>query len=294
MTKCIISYSLKKDGKFIEHELMEYMNDGDSEYDGDTVVWTVELPKNVIERLMAAKHKGICVKEATISEYDKNSFLSDSFIAEFENGFEAGMPEDYVINEDKLADSSWCAPWTVGGEDWFRENMSPYDMGKAWAKKIVGEWEAWMADNGNRLTLEEEKNSEISFDGLTAKLPTRRNEYFHWYSNETKPQGAFLEINPYEKTFTVDWNPEIGNAVPEAVFSGRILCFGFPCTLPLNEVRSLVEDAAPYAARIVNGYSEEERNGSIVGVLNFDARKAAEAIEALCDGNPIPENSFRP
>lgn len=220
--------------------------------------------------------------------------LDDEFIAAFEEGFYDAMPSDYSLNEDRGNDVPWCNPWLGDGNDWFREDVSPYAMGKAWAEEVVGEWEACMADNGNRLTEDEERNSEITLDGLTATLPTSRDAYFRWYDGQACPQGAFLEIDPVGKTLVADWNPEIGNAVSDAVFNGRILRYGFPCTLPLRDVRELVEEAAPYAARVVKGYSEEWDGGKAVGVLDDDAREAAEAIEALCNGNPVPKACPRP
>lgn len=65
--------------------------------------------------------------------------MNKTFGTEFFDGFCDGAPESYNFEEDAATDSPWCAPWANYGVEtyeWFDANMSPYNMGKYYAKYI--------------------------------------------------------------------------------------------------------------------------------------------------------------
>ena len=218
------------------------------------------------------------------TQYNLDDILDGIFESDFADGFESAMPDDYCLQEDRQTDSPWCEPWydhSVPIADWYRTEMDAYDMGKAWADVVRDNWEGWFGgDMGNRLTgADEAKGDKLTVDGLTVYLPMSRAAYFHWYEGQCSPQGAYLELDPDDKSLIADWNGEIGNAIPFDVYHGRRMRYGFSPSTPLQEVRAFMEEIAPLAVRVIAGYSEDyDGNGNLVGRLNEDARDAEDEI----------------
>ena len=216
--------------------------------------------------------------------FDLDDILDGNFESEFQDGFESAMPEDYCLQEDRQADLPWCAPWydrqSYAIEEWYKPEMSAYEMGKAWAKGCLDSWQSWFGDQGNLLTgADEEKGDTLKLDHITVSLPMSRSAYFHWYPRECNPQPAYFELDPDDGTLIADWNAEIGNAVPFDVYYGRRLRWGFHADTPLQTVREIMEEIAPLADRVVAGYSEDyDGNGNLVGRLNEDARDAEDEL----------------
>lgn len=220
---------------------------------------------------------------AAQTDFNLDDILDGIFESDFADGFEAGMPDGYCLQEDRLTDIPWCAPWydtRVPISEWYDPSKDAYDMGKAWAVECDEGWLLYFGEQGNLLTgADKEKGDKITVDGLTVYLPMSRSAYFHWYEGQTNPQGAYLELDPADNSLVADWNGEIGNAIPMDVYNHRRFRYGFPATTPLQTVRELMEEIAPLAARVIAGYSEDyDGNGNLVGRLNADARDAEDEL----------------
>lgn len=220
---------------------------------------------------------------AAQTEFNLDDILDGIFESDFADGFESEMPDGYCLQEDRQSDSPWCEPWydrNVAISDWYDPELDGFDMGKAWAEKVRGDWESYFGEQGNLLTeADEAKGDKLKIDNLTVYLPMSRAAYFHWYEGQTNPQGAYLELDPADNSLIADWNGEIGNAIPMDVNNHRRFRYGFPATTPLQTVRELMEEIAPLAARVIAGYSEDyDSNGNLVGRLNDDARNAEDEL----------------
>jgi len=106
----------------------------------------------------------------------------------------------------------------------------------------------------------------------------------HWchYTNQTSAQGCYVELNCESGRFMADYNAEIGNGVPEAVWHGRTRRYEIPCLLaaPANK---LLAELAPLAQRIIDGYATVWDGNNHVGKLDADAQAAEAELARCCD-----------
>ncbi len=103
------------------------------------------------------------------------------------------------------------------------------------------------------------------------------------YGGQSNPQDCMVELDPESDppTLTARYNPEIGNAVPFAVYHGRVLRWSIPI-LKADAANTLLEEILPLAERIVAGYDCRWDGSNHVGHLDDDATEAQEAIADLC------------
>lgn len=69
------------------------------------------------------------------------------------------------------------------------------------------------------------------------KVSCRPN--FKIYPGQCTPQGAYIQINQF-KEIASGWNPELGGALPEAVWNERTIRFNLSPRLMENEIASIV------------------------------------------------------
>jgi len=108
---------------------------------------------------------------------------------------------------------------------------------------------------------------------------------YHRYPQQIYPQPAYLEIDPEKGAAILDWSGEIGNAVPAAVWHGRILRVSVSNTLTWDEIYKLVEDEAvqDLIARIIDGHETIWDGSNHVGHLSDDARAALEGLGTILE-----------
>jgi len=111
---------------------------------------------------------------------------------------------------------------------------------------------------------------------------TEGNELFCHYRNQTSPQPCYIELDCEGETLTADYNGEIGNAVPFAVWHRRTLRFDIPI-LTADAANRLLDEIAPLAQRVIGGYESVWDGSNHVGTYTDDAQRAIEEIENLCD-----------
>jgi hypothetical protein len=106
-------------------------------------------------------------------------------------------------------------------------------------------------------------------------------DLFRWYPGQSQPQDCYIEFDPSEGTLRASYNPEIGNAVPVAVWHKRILCWEIKA-LKADCANDLMRDLVPLCERIAAGYSERWDGSNLVGELDDDATDAAQDAEEKC------------
>ncbi|HUW71548.1 MAG TPA: hypothetical protein VMX33_15080 [bacterium] len=120
---------------------------------------------------------------------------------------------------------------------------------------------------------------EQGVDGLTFEtVPAGRAPLYKKYPGQVKAQGAFLELDEAGRV-SVDWNGEIGNAVPAAVYHHKVLRFPIPCDLSTLGICQLGEHVRPLLARIHAGHSVDWNGSNMVGRFTDDAAVAIEELE---------------
>lgn len=112
------------------------------------------------------------------------------------------------------------------------------------------------------------KTTDYEIECLKVSLPLRCEQYRFKYPTQYNYQKAYIELDPESKTLTCDWNGEIGNAVPFAVYHGRVLRFSFPPFTKLHDVRDCMKAIAPACAAMVKEYKERWDGNNWRGIWN--------------------------
>jgi hypothetical protein len=103
------------------------------------------------------------------------------------------------------------------------------------------------------------------------------------YPGQNDWQRAYIEIDPSSRTLSADYNGNVGNAVPMEVWHHRLLRVSLARPLPAADANALMEQVAPLAATVCDGWSEHWDGHNFVGVLDEDAQAALDQIEQACD-----------
>lgn len=105
------------------------------------------------------------------------------------------------------------------------------------------------------------------------------------YSGQTQPQGVFLEITP--NAATIDYDGEIGSAVPEAVYHHRTLRFYFNTGVPtVSAANDFLNDNIECIAEIAAGMGEHWDGNNMVGTLTDEADMAVQRLDLIIDADP--------
>ena len=99
-------------------------------------------------------------------------------------------------------------------------------------------------------------------------------ELYHKYPGQSERQDCYLELDLEAETLMCDWNCDIGNAVPMAVWHGMVRRYTIPC-LTSAAANALMDEILPIAERIFAGYERVWDGSNNVGRLDEDAADAA-------------------
>ncbi len=116
---------------------------------------------------------------------------------------------------------------------------------------------------------------------------------YHRYSHAQREQGAYIEIDPQQRTATANWDAETGNAVPMAVWYGRTLRYAVSPCLRGDAIADLLEspDVLSLLARICDGHSIVWDASNHQGQLTHDAAAASDELQRLLDDlTSYPDN----
>lgn len=92
---------------------------------------------------------------------------------------------------------------------------------------------------------------------------------FLQYSGQLKPQPAYIEVMPDGRVIP-GVNPEIGNAVPEGVWNGRIIRIPVPNLLTASGLDALLADVTPLIEEMLDHFEVDWDGSNQVG--RFDER----------------------
>jgi hypothetical protein len=116
---------------------------------------------------------------------------------------------------------------------------------------------------------------------VTVGKLTDPGELHHHYPNEIRPQPVVLSLDLEGGWLTCRYNPEVGNALPEAVYYNLALWWDLPI-LTAEAANRLLDDAKPLAQRILNGAEIRWTGDRHASVFDRDAEAAREEMAALC------------
>jgi hypothetical protein len=104
------------------------------------------------------------------------------------------------------------------------------------------------------------------------------------YPGQIFPQETFIYLDCDDEVLGAAYNPEIGNAVPEAAWRGSQIRFDIPVDVGMKRVNKLLKALVPVAERIISGY-ELKWNGN-----NHIASYTDEADDAVSEMREIISN----
>lgn len=113
---------------------------------------------------------------------------------------------------------------------------------------------------------------------LTVKHVADRNDLHCQYPGQTSAQPCYVELDCESATLRAAYNPEIGNGIPFAVHHGRTLRWSI-AALTADVANALLDELAPLAQRVVDGFEAVWDGNNMVGQLDADASAASEEID---------------
>ncbi|MBT9151341.1 MAG: hypothetical protein DDT40_01534 [candidate division WS2 bacterium] len=114
-----------------------------------------------------------------------------------------------------------------------------------------------------------------------ADLYNKLAPLYYRYPMQLAYQPAYIELNPSERSLGADYNVEVGNAVPSAVWHNCIYRLPIPATLRGSAVAALLRDpeVLHLAEVVCEGHSVEWDGNNQRGYLTEDGLEALEALE---------------
>jgi len=107
---------------------------------------------------------------------------------------------------------------------------------------------------------------------------TEPAELYRRYDGQSEAQDAYIELDLREGTLLADWDSEVGNAVPSAVYHGFERRYSIP-VLTAAAANRVMEEIAPMAARVLADWEEIWDGNNMVARLGTDAEAAEAEIE---------------
>ena len=106
--------------------------------------------------------------------------------------------------------------------------------------------------------------------------------YYH-YSGQYNAQPAYIEIDPAALNITADYSGVIGNAVPEAVWNGRIVRVMVHSSISGRDLTALFNDESFHnlVERIIAGHETFWNGSNYVGRDNDDASEALYTLSGV-------------
>lgn len=120
---------------------------------------------------------------------------------------------------------------------------------------------------------------------------TTPDELYRHYDGQSDAQDAYIELDLREGgTLLADYNSEIGNAVPGAVYHGFEIRYSIPA-LTGDAANRVMREILPLAERMVADWEEKWDGNNHVAVLGEDAQAASEEIAEHLGCNEYGDDS---
>lgn len=120
---------------------------------------------------------------------------------------------------------------------------------------------------------------------LTVNRDYRNNgpaPLYNRYPNQMHPQSAHLELTE-DGEVRVDYNGEIGNAIPADVFYERTLRWDIPENLSIEGIDSLLEKALPLLEQIQDHRTIVNNGANLIGLMDTTARACDNELENMIE-----------
>jgi len=101
------------------------------------------------------------------------------------------------------------------------------------------------------------------------------------YPGQLQPQPCYVCLDLRHGTLSAKYLTEIGEILPETTHHGKVRLYRIPCLLA-RSANDLLEMLAPYAERVIAGYSSIWNGSNHVALLNGSALAAVMDIKAIC------------
>jgi len=115
----------------------------------------------------------------------------------------------------------------------------------------------------------------------TAKTKLRitscKGKLLRTYPGQVQPQGRYVEVSS-DGQLHIDWNSEIGNAVPARIWHGIERRIHIPWTTKAA-ARQFISDNRKQFQALVDGMGEKWDGNNHVGTLTSEATTALEALD---------------
>ena len=117
---------------------------------------------------------------------------------------------------------------------------------------------------------------------LTIDYPEDTRDLHHHYEGQTSPQQVYVEFDLSTSSLKMDYNADIGNAVPIAVWVGDIRRYWLPNIPTTAAAQRLLNDVAQFAQTVRDGATFDHGPDNSRVIFTELAEKAEAEIEALC------------
>ena len=111
---------------------------------------------------------------------------------------------------------------------------------------------------------------------------TKPDALYCRYQGQSQPQDAYIEIDWREETIRADFNAEIGNAVPFAVWHGLRTRYGVPCGALPKGINELMDEFLPIVQEVAERYEEKWDGSSWVGGFRNDSEDDPVSLALDC------------
>jgi hypothetical protein len=118
---------------------------------------------------------------------------------------------------------------------------------------------------------------------ITIQPVTDDTALYAHYDGQTNPQPCHIHLDCRDGVLWADYSGDVGNGTCSAdERNGHIQYWGIP-VLRAAAANDLMQQIAPLAQRVVDGYDTDWDGNNTVAVFSADAQDALEEIEQLCD-----------
>lgn len=130
------------------------------------------------------------------------------------------------------------------------------------------------------------KSADVTVKPVESTDPLHFHEHFR---GEHSPQPVYVELSLETGELSAYTSPDIGNGVPERIYSRRAVRWEIPVLTPAA-VNALLDEIEPHAGIVLDGSDVVWDGHNHVGQHDDDAQDAVQTIADLCDEGRFSES----
>lgn len=131
----------------------------------------------------------------------------------------------------------------------------------------------------------------MASESITIRPVAGKYDLHAQYPRQSGPQDVYIWLDCRTRTCGAEYNAEIGNAIPFAVYHGHVRRYSIPI-LTAEAANTLMTELAPAFAVICDGYSSHWDGNNTVGTLTEEAQEAETDMEADLERRPWDESEL--